>query len=184
MEDTSDSEDRLSLDELNLWEPNSLSRRANNLINNKLHHQNNCHRPTSTSKISSSSSYESAYASKAKTDSGNNTRQQHQAGNSIPTHGAQLLLTTHYDPESALQLVATSRPGQTTVQTITPPSSPESSTSHHYHRHYHHSTRVSSTDNQASTQNHHCSPATILCPQRGPKVVLLLPPPMLNWVLY
>ena len=45
--------------------------------------------------------------------------------------GPELLLATSYDPESALQLVAsTRRPGQTTVQTITPPSSPESN-SHH-----------------------------------------------------
>ena len=70
-----DSEDRLSLDDLNLWD--------NNAVN---HNHSN--------------------------------------------HVKQELLIPHYDPEAALQLVATSRPGQTTVQTITPPSSPESSSSH------------------------------------------------------
>lgn len=71
MEDT-DSEDRLSLDDLNLWE-------SNQNINERLE-------PLKQ----------------------------------------ELLLAPHYDPESALKLVAVSRPGQTTVQTITPPSSPES----------------------------------------------------------
>ena len=64
----------------------------------------------------------------------------HHAGLNQGASSTQLLLTTHYDPESALKLVAASRPGQTTVQTITPPSSPESSSHHlhhNHHRHYH-----------------------------------------------
>lgn len=80
--DDTDSEDRLSLDDLNIWET------------------------TCQQKISCNSQVNSSG----------------------------LLLTTHYDPESALQLVASSRPGQTTVQTITPPSSPESSSSSSHHR--------------------------------------------------
>ena len=71
MEDT-DSEDRLSLDDLNLWETN----------------QSLCDR--------------------------------------LEPLKQELLIAPHYDPETALKLVAVSRPGQTTVQTITPPSSPES----------------------------------------------------------
>lgn len=72
-----DSEDRLSLDDLNLWE-------------NQVH------------------------------NSHSNIKQE--------------LIIPHYDPEAALQLVAASRPGQTTVQTITPPSSPESASSSHITR--------------------------------------------------
>ena len=74
-----DSEDRLSLDDLKLWDHNN-------------HHSNNF---------------------------------------------KQELLIPHYDPEAALQLVAASRPGQTTVQTITPPSSPESSNSVNSHPVHH-----------------------------------------------
>lgn len=91
LEDT-DSEDRLSLDDLNIWEA-----------------------ATCQSKISNSMT--------------------------MSSHGG-LILTTHYDPESALQLVASSRHGQTTVPTITPPSSPESSTSGHSAHNCTSSTRV------------------------------------------
>lgn len=55
--------------------------------------------------------------------------QQAKISNTPTANNNRILL--HYDPESALQLVASTRPGQTTVQTITPPSSPESSHSSH-----------------------------------------------------
>lgn len=92
LEDT-DSEDRLSLDDLNIWE---------------------------TAVSSSSSSAVQAMSNKC---------QQAKISNNTTANNNRILL--HYDPESALQLVASTRPGQTTVQTITPPSSPESSHSSH-----------------------------------------------------
>ena len=73
----------------------------------------------------------------------------------------ELLLTPHYDPESALKLVAGPRPGQTTVQTITPPSSPESNNNSNVNnlsqsanstRHpLHHPTVVSTNSHSSST---------------------------------
>ena len=125
MEDT-DSEDRLSLDDLNIWE-------------------------------SQPALHESR----------------------LEPFKQELLLTPHYDPESALKLVAGSRMGQTTVQTITPPSSPESNnnnnnssnrlsgnnnnnnrhqsanTRHQHHLHHHHPTVV-------STNHSHSSSSTIV----------------------
>lgn len=103
-----------------------------------------------SSKISCESITSSLNSSNSKGSIGNSL---HPLQNTLS--GTQLLLTTHYDPESALQLVATSRPGQTTVQTITPPSSPESSHSHHvhhHHRHYHSHHRVIN-NNPTSSQN-------------------------------
>ena len=130
MEDTSDSEDRLSLDDLNLWEP---KRPSSNLILNRNQH---CQ-----SMSSLASSHRMAKSSKISFESITSSSSNLSSKGLIGSPGTQLLLTTHYDPESALQLVAASRPGQTTVQTITPPSSPESSSHHvhHHHRHYHHS---------------------------------------------
>lgn len=88
MEEDTDSEDRLSLDDLNLWEPQPLRNSGGRLS------------------ISSGS---------------------------LDSVKQELLLTPNYDPEAALRLVAAvSRPGQTTVQTITPPSSPESNNNHHH----------------------------------------------------
>ena len=91
LEDT-DSEDRLSLDDLNLWENQPAL---------------TCQRTTGVLALGKISN--------------------------LPAHKTSDLLhiTPHYDPEAALRLVAPSRPGQTTVPTITPPSSPESSSHRH-----------------------------------------------------
>jgi len=143
MEDTSDSEDRLSLDDLNLWEP---QRPSSNLILNRNQHCQSMSSLASSHRMAKSSkiSFESITSSSNLSSKG-----------SIGSPGTQILLTTHYDPESALQLVAASRPGQTTVQTITPPSSPESSSHHvhHHHRHYHHSHHRVINNNPTSSQN-------------------------------
>jgi len=68
----------------------------------------------------------------------------------------QELLIPHYDPEAALQLVAASRPGQTTVQTITPPSSPESSSNsvNSHPVHHHQPPRSVSASTASSNRNH------------------------------
>ena len=131
MEDT-DSEDRLSLDDLNIWE---------------------------NSQPATLHGHESSRLSE-------------------PSFKQELLLTPHYDPESALKLVAGSRTGQTTVQTITPPSSPESNNNNNisgnrlsgnnnnrhqsantrhqqHHLHHHHPTVV-------STNHSHSSSSTIV----------------------
>ena len=122
MEDT-DSEDRLSLDDLNIWESQPALHESSRLEPFK----------------------------------------------------QELLLTPHYDPESALKLVAGSRTGQTTVQTITPPSSPESNnnngnnrlssnnnnnnrlqsanTRHQHHLHHHHHPTVVSTNHSHSSSS-------------------------------
>ena len=88
----------------------------------------------------------------------------------------QELLIPHYDPEAALQLVAASRPGQTTVQTITPPSSPESSNSVNSHP----SIQRSSSSNNKNSQitsivrirsDHHVTNVT-------PRLISLTPVPL------
>ena len=134
-EDTSDSEDRLSLDDLNLWEPSS-----NLILNNHRNQHCQSSRITSMHSIASSNSSTKISCESITSLSNNKLQKLHHAGLNGGAASTQLLLTTHYDPESALQLVAASRQGQTTVQTITPPSSPESSSHHlhhNHHRHYH-----------------------------------------------
>ena len=114
LEDT-DSEDRLSLDDLNLWESHP--------------NPNLSQLRTSISNLSSITSSYITQTGKISSDSIRDNFKKNANGVRTPN----LLVTHHYDPEAALQLVATSRPGQTTVPTITPPSSPESN-SHHRHR--------------------------------------------------
>ena len=109
MEDT-DSEDRLSLDDLNLWETQPLNERLD-----------------------------------------------------IHSFKQELLLTPHYDPESALKLVAGSRPGQTTVQTITPPSSPESNNNNNNHvNHINHGYNHNNPQIQSANTRHHNSNPTVV----------------------